>query len=316
MVAQRAAMPRAPRHRRPALAVEAGTSDPADHPALQPAPPRPVRRPAADETLRLYAGDWAGFVRWCRQQGHVPLPARPETVAAYLGAEAARLSHGALRRRLAAIADAHRRCGAEPPLVDPVVKEILRTAPAGRGVARDPANRRRATPLPTGQLLRMAAACPGDLAGQRDRALLLLAAAAAAAPGGGRGLGRPLGRNALLGLDAEHVRFTATGVELVLADRRSDAVCTVSLQRGLARVTCPVQALQTWLHASETRFGPVFRKVNRWGGVEYGRLGADALRRIWTKRKAPRAQARVSAKGHRSHHSQWSRRRAVPADTR
>ncbi len=268
----------------------------------------------APETVRLYAADWAGFVRWCRGHGFAPLPASAETIAAYLHAESGRLSHGALRRRLAAVADAHRRGGHPAPAADPAVKAILRAA---RGAARDPARRRRATPPPTAQLLRMAAACPGDLAGQRDRALLLLAAATAAAPGGGRG--RDPGRNALLGLDAEHLRFTAIGVELVFADRRSDAVRTVSLQRDVARATCPVQALQTWLHASETRFGPVFRKVNRWGGVEYGRLGADALRRIWTKRKAPRAQARVSADGHHSQwsrHSQRSRHRAVPADAR
>ena len=294
MVAQRAAMPRAPRHRRPALAVEAGTSDPAGHPALQPAPPRAVRRPEAAETLRLYAGDWAGFVRWCRAQGLVSFPAAPDTVAVYLGAEAARLSHGALRRRLAAIADAHRRGGAQPPLVDPAVQAILRglrglRGPRGAwGRERDRPGR---SPAPSAALLaRMAAACPGDLAGLRDRALLLLAAIAP----GGRDRGRGLGRGALVGLDAEQVRFTATGVALLISHRRGEAVRTMTLLRGATRA-CPVRALQAWLHASDTRFGPVFRKVDRWGNVDHGRLGTDALRRIWAKRALPRHRRVVRA---------------------
>jgi hypothetical protein len=64
--------------------------------------------------------------------------------------------------------------------------------------------------------------------------------------------------------------------------------------RVVARITasavCPVRALENWLHSSDTRFGPVFRKVDRWGTVEYRRLRVDALRRIWQRRaKAVRA---------------------------
>jgi len=48
----------------------------------------------------------------------------------------------------------------------------------------------------------MAASCARDLAGLRNRALLLLLAEAS------------LNRSTLTGLQAEHVRFTASGVEL------------------------------------------------------------------------------------------------------
>jgi len=53
------------------------------------------------------------------------------------------------------------------------------------------------------QLARMAARCPGDLAGLRDRALLLLTASG-------------LGGERLLALDCEHVRFTGQGAELAV----------------------------------------------------------------------------------------------------
>ena len=41
------------------------------------------------ETERLYAGDWAGFSRWCLARGVPDLPAVPGTVAAYLSEGAA-----------------------------------------------------------------------------------------------------------------------------------------------------------------------------------------------------------------------------------
>jgi site-specific recombinase XerC len=86
----------------------------------------------------------------------------------------------------------------------------------------------------------MATACPGDLAGRRDRALLLLMAAG-------------LGRLALVGLDVERLRFAPEAVELTLA---GDPVCQVTVARGANPSACPVQALRDWLRASDTRFGP------------------------------------------------------------
>jgi hypothetical protein len=40
----------------------------------------PVADPTAT-TLKLYAGDWARFVAWCREQGCPALPASSETLA-------------------------------------------------------------------------------------------------------------------------------------------------------------------------------------------------------------------------------------------
>ena len=119
----------------------------------------------------------------------------------------------------------------------------------------------------------MAAACPGDFSGVRDRALLLLAAAG-------------LGRAALVGLDAEHVRFTATTVDLAIHKAGPDPNSrrTLTIPHGATLATCPVQALRRWLDLSDTRFGPVFRKIDRWGTIEHRRLGTDALRRIFVAR--------------------------------
>ena len=81
-------------------------SDDAATQAATPATLRVVGDPVADPTpatLKLYAGDWARFVQWCREQGCSALPASSATLSAYLLAVAPELSRGALGRRRSAI---------------------------------------------------------------------------------------------------------------------------------------------------------------------------------------------------------------------
>jgi hypothetical protein len=122
-----------------------------------------------------------------------------------------------------------------------------------------------------------------------DRALLLLAA-------------NGLSRVALVGLDAEHFHFTTTAVELSFIAGR----CTrqtagegrgvpVVIRSSAHRAVCPVQALRGWLDASETQFGLVFRKIDRWGTLEHHRLGTDAISRILARRALGR-----TAKSHKA----------------
>ena len=74
------------------------------------------------------------------------------------------------------------------------------------------------------------------------------------------------------------VAATATDADVLWVSRAPDAApAMVTIPR--AQGSCPVRALQDWMRASECSFGPVFRKVDRWGNVEHRRLGADAIRR-------------------------------------
>ena len=235
-------------------------------------------------------GDWARFVTWCQRHHRPSLPTSSDTLAAYLIDSAPGLSRGALGRRRSAISTMHRQAGLPTPVLSPKNHKALRDAAK-------PASARSAS-APTGAgLVRMAAKCPRDLPGLRDRALLLLAAATlrprrrskratgTADPGSKAAEPAGVARLFVLALDAEHVRFTPAGVELQLRVRLDEAVPsrTVTLTRAIA-ATCPVRALEEWLGRSETAFGPVFRKVDRWGNVEYGRLGPDAWHRILARR--------------------------------
>jgi site-specific recombinase XerC len=210
-----------------------------------------------------------------------PLPADPAAVAAFLTEAAPRLSAGALARRASAIAAQHRARGCAVPTGDRAVKAVLRTA-------RRSAAPRHAPPPTPAQLVRLAALCGGDLSGVRDRALLLLMAASGSGPA------------ALVGLDADHIRLTANTAELTLdgmgarARAGGDQVFRRTIACDADRSRCPVQALRDWLQISDTQFGPVFRKIDRWGNIEHRRFTAAAVRHIIrrrTRRRAAKAAA-------------------------
>jgi integrase len=234
----------------------------------------------APETRRAYAADWAHFAEWCREAGCSPLPAEPAAVAAYLASMAPLYSRSALERRLAAIGHAHRLRELEWSAGHPAIRATL------RGIYRTHRRRsRQAAALTSAELKRLVAACGGDLTGTRDRALLLLGFAGA------------LRRSELVAVDREHIRLTDTGLRLLLPSSKTDAEgkgVELGIARGKRRETCPVRALEAWLDVSDCRYGPVFRKVDRWGNIEHRRLGGDAVRDILLRRAAA---ARISVEG-------------------
>jgi hypothetical protein len=226
-------------------------------------------RPESPETRRLYARDWTAFETWCAATRQTALPASAATVAAFLAQTGPRHSIGTLARQVSAIAARHRQHGFVAPTRDPPVKAVLHAA------RRSATPRHKSPPVPA-QLVRLAGACGGDLAGLRDRALLLLAAYG-------------LGPAALVGLDAEHIRFTAMAAELSV-DSVGHGVGCFMLPCETDRGRCPVQALRDWLQTSDTRFGPVFRKIDRWGNIEHRRFDIAAVRQIVRRRTRRRVR--------------------------
>lgn len=228
--------------------------------------PRVTRRP---ETERLYAAEWLAFVAWCRVAKRASMPADADTLAAYLLATAPGATRGTIGRKRAAVRAMHRQHGLPPPALDSSTRAAVRQAAAPKRLRVERTARvseRRAV------YLRLAVQCPRDLAGLRDRALLLLAACEQATV------------EELLGLEREQASFVEAGVELRLSGASAVAIL---IRRGDA-ASCPVRALEDWLQASNTSFGPVFRKIDRWSNVEYARLWPDGLRRIVARRKAGR----------------------------
>ncbi len=220
----------------------------------------------APATLRAYATDMANYEAWCERHGFSAMPATPEIVGAYLAAAGEGYAMPTLRRRVAAIA---RACGVAGYPLDtkhPAIRETLRGVGRKHGT---PA--RRSAALTTTEIRKLSRACATTLAGVRDRALFLIGFAGA------------LRRSEIIGLDVAHVTWNSEGMTLLIERSKTDkegAGAEIAIPRGRSDVTCPVAALRDWLAAAEITAGPLFRKVNRGGKVEVGRLSTDAVRQI------------------------------------
>jgi site-specific recombinase XerD len=123
------------------------------------------------ESLSAYRSDWQRFSAWCQTAGHLPMPANPETVAAYLRCESEQgRALATLKRRAATVSLAH--CAArlpEPCKTEPV-RLTLRALAGQKGTQQKQApglNQRDADRI----MASMEGTRPKDL---RDLALLLV----------------------------------------------------------------------------------------------------------------------------------------------
>jgi len=201
-------------------------------------------------TRRAYAADWSDFAAWCAMAGRPSLPASSDTVGLYLVHLGRRgLSVSTIGRRCAAISAVHLAGGDASP-IDADVREVLCGLRRKLGVR--PLHAKAAVGL--AELRRMLEACPRDLVGVRDRALLLLGFA-----GGFR-------RSELAGLDLADVEVTKPGLVVRLARSKTDqegAGREVGIHRGRRVLTDPVRALEAWIVERGRWPGPLFCPVVR-----------------------------------------------------
>ena len=184
----------------------------------------------APATLRAYKADLANFKAWCRERRFDPMPSTPEIVGAYLADAGRGYALSTLRRRVAAIARAHRIARQPLDTRHPAIRETL------RGIARvhgEPP--RRSAAITTAEIKRLVSTCGDDMAGVRDRALFLVCFAGA------------LRRSELVGLDVGHVTWTADGMRLLIVRSKTDkegAGAEIGIVRGRSPATCPVSRAQ------------------------------------------------------------------------
>jgi site-specific recombinase XerD len=229
-----------------------------------------ARAEKAENTRRAYRSDFALFEAWCRAHRVKALPARPETVAAFIATEAQRTKASTIQRRMAAIRYAHRLSGHASPTDDERVKATERGIRRTLGaVATQKAPATRET------LLAMLAFKDRTIADLRDRALLLIGFAGA------------LRRSELVALDVGDVAIARDGLHILIrrSKTRQDGA-TIAIARG--KRACPVQALRAWLRAAAISKGPLFRRVSKVGRVLPARLTAQSVALI-VKARAKRA---------------------------
>ena len=227
-------------------------------------------------TTRAYKADMAAFTAWGG-----PIPASPEVVAAYLAASDT-LAAATLRRRLAAIADAHQAAGHPDPTKHPLVRKVFRGIRRVHG-----AQVHAATPLDIDMLTRIIGALPDDLTAIRDRALLLA------------GFFCALRRSELVALTVEDLARRADGWIVTIRRSKTDPY-------GLGQYVplpafrgplCPVTAMAGWLAVAGIAEGPVFRAVGSDGKI-VSALPAPQVGIILRQRAA---DAGLAAKGLSAH---------------
>ncbi|MGI4793468.1 MAG: tyrosine-type recombinase/integrase [Janthinobacterium lividum] len=205
-------------------------------------------------TRRAYRSDFAAFTAWCAGRALAPIPAAPETVAAFIADQAnAGFRSSTLGRRVAAIAYAHGLAGLEPPTNSKAVRVVL--GGARRKIGTRPAQK---APATAERIAAMLAQLPDTLTGKRDRALLALGFAGA------------FRRSELVALELDDLAFEAEGVRIYIRHSKTDQEGRgqeIAVPRGTQLQ--PVKALQNWLRAGKIEAGPVFRSIDR-----HGRTGA------------------------------------------
>ena len=231
----------------------------------------------AANTKRAYRADWADFTAWCDDRGVVALPARTKTVALYVAARSDALALATLRRRLAAINQAHAARGHDKPAR--TTEEPLHSVWAG--LVREMSQQQdQAAPILIEDLRAIVAATraiDNEMLALRDRALLLVGWAGA------------LRRSEIAALEMRDVRVGPDGLVLTVRRSKTDQDGeghTVGIPHGDHPGTCPIRALQAWASGAEigteddTGAVPLFRAVDRWGNVAADALSTDGVHRI------------------------------------
>jgi integrase len=220
-----------------------------------------ARQAASENTLKAYAKDWAHFARWCRMRGADPLPSSPPLIGLYIadlaapGGKAPALSVTSIERRLSGLAWGFAQRGQRMDRKDRHIATVL--AGIRRKHARPPAQKEAILPE---DLREMLATLPHNLRGLRDRAILLI------------GFAGGLRRSEIVSLDygkddtsdsAGWADIFDDGVLITL--RGKTGWREVEISRGSSDQTCPLHALNQWLHYAKIDFGPLFVAVNRNG---------------------------------------------------
>lgn len=229
---------------------------------------RYVAASRAPSTLRGYRHDWLEWCDWSANRGHAPLPARPDTLARFIAAVAdAGAKPGTIGRKLSAIRYVHRLVG----LDDPTSAARVATVWDGirRSIAREDSARSRvdqAPPLMPPMLWDVLDACPTtttwttrdnepSLAGARDRALLLV------------GFFGAFRRSELARLHVEDLHDDPRGLVVELPWSKTNQYGTqhdlVALPRLARPDRCPVTALEDWCRLAGITTGPLLRRVTK-----------------------------------------------------
>ncbi len=219
----------------------------------------------AENTNKAYKADWAHFASWCRRRGADQFTPDPQLIGLYIAECAAPqdgsrsqsasrpLSYSTIERRLSGLAWNYQQRGQVLDRKDRHIATVL--AGIKRAHAKPPVQKE---PIAPDELMKMVGTLSFSLRDLRDRAILLIGYA-----GGFR-------RSEIVALDVNRddtidgkgwIEIEKDGAIVILQTKTGWK--EVAIGRGSSDESCPVHALEQWLHYAKIDHGPVFRRVLR-----------------------------------------------------
>ena len=221
-----------------------------------------ARLATSENTNAAYKADWAHFSSWCRRRGTDPLTgsvADPQMIGLYISEcasptpPARPLTVATIERRLSGLIWHYQQRGFTLDRKDRHIATVL--AGIRRKHARPPVQK---AAILAEDILDMIDTLDYGLRDMRDRAILLI------------GYAGGLRRSEIVSLDFARddtedgkgwISIEDQGLILTLTGKTGWR--EVEIGRGSSDSTCPVHALEQYLHYAKIDFGPLFQRVSR-----------------------------------------------------
>lgn len=232
----------------------------------------------AQNTRQAYLLDLEQFEAWGGT-----IPASPEQVASYLAESAGTLAVSTLKRRVAAIAWAHKDQDHVDLTKSVLVKQVLKGIERHHGL-----RQRQAAPLLLEQLEQIVAGLGSSRKDVRDKALLLV------------GFHGAFRGSELLNLRTKDCAFDEDGALLHLVKSKTDQTVKgrwIAIPR-LDETTCPIRALEDWINKCGYERGTLFRPLNGTPNDKSVSLSVRSLSRVIQNRVE---QIGLNSQGFSSH---------------
>ena len=194
----------------------------------------------SENTLRGYRNDLKHFQAWCASRELGWLPAAPQTIADFVDTQLETKAISTIKHRVDAIKFAHRMADLRSPTDNSIVYLALRRA--RRAHHRRP---KQSAGLTSELLAKIVAACPGNLRGLRDAALLSV------------GYDTLCRSYELAAMHVEHLNEDCSRIRIPIT--KSDPFGDGRIAY-LSKAT--IMRLSAWLSAADLHDGPLFRGLH------------------------------------------------------
>lgn len=230
----------------------------------------------SSNTWKAYRSDIRDYLDWCDDREFDGFPCSPAQLCMYADSlEIRDLKMSTIRRRVAALAAAHRAHDLDPPSTSDAWRQFWRGMKRVKGTRQD-----HSRPMWFSDLCQIVRYIRRDrLIDFRDRSIILLGWAAG------------MRRSEIAGLDFDDISWRDLGVSVLIRRSKTDQEGEgrlVPVFRGRDKSVCPVTAIDRWIEASGIGDGPLYRQVGREKFVQDERLLGASINRI-VKARAARA---------------------------